>query len=369
MKRNMWKKILIACFVVGALVFSFWYGGDAPGLRGFSINSEETENEEAGNDDQSVTGSENPKDNPDNADKKSQVETKSDSNAPALNDGKATSTIKSHSGFSFSNIVMKIKRIGTTKRNARRNPQLNKKATKNANKAVARSRKKKTSKTNKNSGTNASKTNNSKTDNSKDKAVSDNDSDNATADKTAKEQTNSDASLEKDGDNKTAASKGETSQKEASQEGKAAGNTTQSDIAAKKDDNENYIYCTISISCTNVLKYMDKLTDATRKVIPESGIMLDTTTVKVKKDSTVFDVLQKAARDNGIHLEYNYTPAYKTYYIEGIGNLYQFDAGNLSGWMYSVNDEFPGVGCSGCKVNDGDVIKWVYTCSYGKDVQ
>ena len=80
------------------------------------------------------------------------------------------------------------------------------------------------------------------------------------------------------------------------------------------------------------------------------------------------DVLQKAARQNKVHLEYNYTPAYKTYYIEGIGNLYQFDAGNLSGWMYSVNDEFPGVGCSGYKVKDGDSIKWLYTCSFGKDV-
>ena len=90
--------------------------------------------------------------------------------------------------------------------------------------------------------------------------------------------------------------------------------------------------------------------------------------VTVKKDATVFEVLQKAARDNKVHLEYNYTPAYKTYYIEGIGNLYQFNAGNLSGWMYSVNDEFPGVGCSGYKVKDGDVIKWLYTCSFGKDV-
>jgi hypothetical protein len=113
---------------------------------------------------------------------------------------------------------------------------------------------------------------------------------------------------------------------------------------------------------------MDKLSAPTKKVIPEDGIILDMIEVKVKNDSSVFDVLQKAARENKIHLEYNYTPAYKTYYIEGIGNLYQFDAGNLSGWMYSVNDEFPGVGCSGYKVKDGDVIRFIYTCNFGKDV-
>ena len=137
---------------------------------------------------------------------------------------------------------------------------------------------------------------------------------------------------------------------------------------SETDDNAEIITCTIYISCASVLNYMDKLSDSTKKIIPEDGVILNLTEVKIKKGSTVFDVLQKAARDNKVHLEYNYTPAYKTYYIEGIGNLYQFDAGNLSGWMYSVNDAFPGVGCSGYTVSDGDSIKWVYTCSFGKDV-
>ena len=142
-------------------------------------------------------------------------------------------------------------------------------------------------------------------------------------------------------------------------------NVTKNDDA---DSNRSIITCKMFISCASVLDHMDKLSASTKMVIPEDGIILDMTEVKVKNDSSVFDVLQKAARENKIHLEYNYTPAYKTYYIEGIGNLYQFDAGNLSGWMYSVNDEFPGVGCSGYKVKDGDVIRFIYTCNFGKDV-
>ena len=32
---------------------------------------------------------------------------------------------------------------------------------------------------------------------------------------------------------------------------------------------------------------------------------------------------------------------YNSYYVEGIGNLYEFDCGSESGWMYKVNGWFP----------------------------
>ena len=59
---------------------------------------------------------------------------------------------------------------------------------------------------------------------------------------------------------------------------------------------------------------------------------------------------------------------YNTAYIEGIANLYEFDCGELSGWMYRVNGEFPNVGCSLYKLKDGDTVEWVYTCDLGRDV-
>lgn len=37
---------------------------------------------------------------------------------------------------------------------------------------------------------------------------------------------------------------------------------------------------------------------------------------------------------------------YNSAYIEGINNLYEFDCGSLSGWMYKVNEWFPNYGCS-----------------------
>ncbi len=79
-------------------------------------------------------------------------------------------------------------------------------------------------------------------------------------------------------------------------------------------------------------------------------------------------MLQRVTKEKKIHLEFNYTPAFKSHYIEGIHNIYEFDAGNLSGWMYCVNNEFTGVGCSSYEVEKGDIIRWLYTCDLGKDV-
>ena len=67
-------------------------------------------------------------------------------------------------------------------------------------------------------------------------------------------------------------------------------------------------------------------------------------------------------------MEYMDTPLYDSAYIEGIGNLYEFDCGNESGWMYCVNDQFPNYGCSHHMLADGDVIRWKYTCDLGRDV-
>ena len=70
----------------------------------------------------------------------------------------------------------------------------------------------------------------------------------------------------------------------------------------------------------------------------------------------------------GIHMEFEDTPMYNSAYIEGINNLYEFDCGELSGWMYKVNGWFPNYGCSRYQLKEGDVIEWVYTCDLGVDV-
>lgn len=79
-------------------------------------------------------------------------------------------------------------------------------------------------------------------------------------------------------------------------------------------------------------------------------------------------VLKRETRASKIHMEFVFTPMYNSAYIEGIHNLYEFDCGNLSGWMYKVNGWFPNYGCSRYMLKNGDVIEWVYTCDLGRDV-
>ena len=56
-------------------------------------------------------------------------------------------------------------------------------------------------------------------------------------------------------------------------------------------------------------------------------------------------------------------------YIAGINNLYEFDYGELSGWIYSVNGVQADVGCGQYLLSDGDKIKWEYTCNLGEDLK
>lgn len=131
---------------------------------------------------------------------------------------------------------------------------------------------------------------------------------------------------------------------------------------------EDDISCTVSISCETILEHMDQLTDGKAEWVPEDGWILEPVTVTCSEGDTVFDVLLKVVQEKKIHMEYSDSPIYHSAYIEGIANLYEFDCGSLSGWMYSVNDWFPNYGCSKYVLKDHDVIRWVYTCDLGADV-
>lgn len=118
--------------------------------------------------------------------------------------------------------------------------------------------------------------------------------------------------------------------------------------------------CTLSVRCDNAVGKIE--------TAPPDGVIFPETETEITEGESVFDVLYRLMRENGIHMEFVNTPMYNSAYIEGIGNLYEYDLGELSGWMYSVNGVFPGYGCSEFKLSDGDKVQWVYTCDLGKDV-
>ena len=126
--------------------------------------------------------------------------------------------------------------------------------------------------------------------------------------------------------------------------------------------------CTLSISCSTILNNMDLLNKEKTELVPADGWILKEIKVTFYEGESVFNVLQRTCKQQKIHMEFSNTPMYNSAYIEGIGNLYEFDCGELSGWMYNVNGWFPNYGCSRYQLKDGDKICWVYTCDLGKDV-
>ncbi len=126
--------------------------------------------------------------------------------------------------------------------------------------------------------------------------------------------------------------------------------------------------CSIEIECRSILENRDKLKESKKSFVPKDGYILKNAKVVINKGDSVYDILYRICREKGIHFEAKYTPAYQTYYVEGIHQLYEFDCGNMSGWTYLVNGKQPNYGCSKYQVAAGDEIRWSYTCNAGKDV-
>ena len=133
-------------------------------------------------------------------------------------------------------------------------------------------------------------------------------------------------------------------------------------------NNKKKYTCTFSIECSTILNNLSDLDPDKRHLVPSDGVILPPTKVTFYEGESVYDVLQRVCKENNIHMESSWTPVYNSAYIEGINNLYEFDCGELSGWMYRVNGWYPNYGCSRYQLADGEVVEWRYTCDLGNDV-
>ncbi len=135
----------------------------------------------------------------------------------------------------------------------------------------------------------------------------------------------------------------------------------------KKDDitSPDTVTVTMSITCDTVKGRGDE------SITPSNGVILPETQFTLESGATAYDCLIKAAKEYKIQIEDN-TQAlgnHSNAYIAGINYLYEFDYGELSGWMFSVNGEFADRGCGEYTLSDSDVIRWEYTCNMGDDLK
>lgn len=117
---------------------------------------------------------------------------------------------------------------------------------------------------------------------------------------------------------------------------------------------------TLSIRCDALIGKAEGIESA------EKALLLAPVKIELARGESVYDILVQAARRYGIRFEIDGTA--NNAYVIGIGDLYEHDYGELSGWTYFVNGESAPSGCSYYKLSDGDVIEWHYTCELGQDI-
>lgn len=125
---------------------------------------------------------------------------------------------------------------------------------------------------------------------------------------------------------------------------------------------------TLSVDCSTVLENSEKIDISVNppEVIPQDGIVIKTRTVKLPAGSDAFDALIAAAREQRVAVDYS--GGIYGVYIKGIGQIYEFGFGELSGWLFKVNGEFPDRSAGEITLKDGDFVEFVYTCDLGGDV-
>ena len=118
---------------------------------------------------------------------------------------------------------------------------------------------------------------------------------------------------------------------------------------------------TMEIRCDTVLGKSDA------DYIPADGVILPVTSFDIEAGDTAYDVLTDAAQTYGIQIDAR-GGSKSMIYVAGINYIYEFDFGDLSGWVYHVNGISPSRNSGDYVLSDGDVIEWLYTCELGHDL-
>lgn len=91
----------------------------------------------------------------------------------------------------------------------------------------------------------------------------------------------------------------------------------------------------------------------------DRGTILASTKVTFKDGDTIYDIIVGTAKSKGIVIDSRGSGA--TAYIEGIDNIYEFDYGAKSGWVFKQNGVSLTKSIGVTKIKDGDRIECFYT--------
>lgn len=97
-----------------------------------------------------------------------------------------------------------------------------------------------------------------------------------------------------------------------------------------------------------------------------TGDIISPKQFKIESGDTAFTVLKREVENRSIPIKFS--GAGPTIYVKSINNLGEFDGGPLSGWMYSVNGEFPQYSAGIYDLKKDDILRWQYTRNLGADI-
>ncbi|WP_304442368.1 DUF4430 domain-containing protein [Sporosarcina sp. P21c] len=109
-----------------------------------------------------------------------------------------------------------------------------------------------------------------------------------------------------------------------------------------------------------------KVTLSVEKRTMGQGDVIPAVQVSLQNGDTAYTVLRRIAGEKGIDVIA--TGAGPDVYVKTIAGLSEFDGGQKSGWMYSVNGDFPQFSAGIYTLQDGDVLRWQYTRNLGEDL-
>ncbi len=127
---------------------------------------------------------------------------------------------------------------------------------------------------------------------------------------------------------------------------------------------------TVTISISAAVLLDDESIDKNSLSLESDGYLLEPVKVLLNEGDSVYSLLERAVRSNQLTLETSGSASnpFDTIYVKAISSIREKEYGDLSGWMYSVNKEFPSVSCTEYFPEDNDTISWVYSLNLGKDV-
>ena len=124
--------------------------------------------------------------------------------------------------------------------------------------------------------------------------------------------------------------------------------------SSKDDTSAEMIKVKVAISCESLKDVDEELMNK----VSDNGVILKETEIEIEKGQNALDALKAVGKD------YSETGGM----IVEINGLNGGDAGDMSGWLFKHNGEFPPMAAGDLELKNGDKVEFVFSTNGGEDV-